>query len=98
MGWCAGLLVGVYRRPPDGRKLPVAGFAFVTLVAVIGVTVPASHWISGLLAQYVPGSESWNAQNLFLPVAAAIPAIGHNWADVGLRLYHLLRRRLPKEG
>lgn len=92
LGWFAGLLIGTYMRPPDGKRLPIAAFAFVSLVVVLGVTVPLSRAIAGYASAAAPGAPI-DAQALFLAVAVAIPAVGYRWRDVGGWLVGLLRRR-----
>jgi len=97
MGWCCGLLVGVYRRPPDGRRLPVLGFAVVTLMAVLGVTVPLSQVLAAQLPAVLPGVTQLDARGLFFAVAMGVPAVGHNWFDAAGWLVDLARRRWAKE-
>jgi hypothetical protein len=95
IGWGAGLMVGIWRRPPDGRRLPIAGFAAVSLVASLGLTVPATQLVASNAGMLIPGaSGSFNAGGWFIGMAAAIPAIGHNWPQIFAAVGEWLRRRI----
>lgn len=83
VGWFGGVLIGVYRRPPDFR-VNVAVFMAVSLIVTLGVTVPAAD----ALARYMPVFE---AKGLIFPIAVAIPAVGHNWMDIAAWLWSLRR-------
>lgn len=93
LGWFAGLLIGTYLRPPDGKRLPIAAFAFVSLVVVLGVTVPLSNFVAHYASTAIPG-QAVDAKGLFLAIAVAIPAIGHRWVAVGKWLAAGIKRRL----
>ena len=83
--WFAGLLVGLWRLPPTLR-IRVAGFAAVSFIVTIGVTVPAAR----MLASHMPLLD---AQGMLFAIAVAIPAVGHSWLDVGAWFAGFLRRR-----
>lgn len=83
--WFAGLLVGLWRLPPTLR-IRLAGFAAVSCIVTLGVTVPAAN----LLARHMPLLD---AQGAIFAIAVAIPAVGHSWLDVGAWFASFLRRR-----
>lgn len=74
VGWFAGLLYGLYKRPADS-KMPVWVYALFTLLVSMGATVTLSQF----MAEYI--SFAYTA--LLFPVSAAIPALPDKWADAG---------------
>lgn len=99
LGWVGGVMVGVYRMPPAGRGQLVA-FVLVSLVAVLGITVPLAEAGAQALRAMVPWMSATEAKGLLFPVAFLLPAVGHSWADVGQWVWGLIRRRFgsSKEG
>lgn len=94
IGWGTGLLIGVWRRPADGRRWPIAGFALVSLVASMGLTVPATQLVASNVGMLAPGASPVEASGWFMAVAAAIPAIGHNWPLIAAWLLAQLKKRI----
>ena len=86
LGWFGGVILGVYRQPPAAPGLTVLGFVAVTLIVTLGITVPVAQVLEG----YVPLLE---AKGMLLPVAFAVPAVGHSWLDVGAWLWRQFKRR-----
>lgn len=87
VGWFAGLLYGLYKRPADS-KMPVWAYAVFTLLVSLGATVTLAQFA----ADYVPAAYT----ALLFPVAAAIPAMPDKWADAGNWLID--RVRLIRDG
>lgn len=75
LGWCAGVLWGVYKRKP-GARMPVWAYVVSTLLASIGVTATAA----GYLAAVVPNLP---VSALLFPVAFIIPAYPERWSEFG---------------
>lgn len=99
-GWAGGVMVGLYRIPADPpvTLLHRAAFMAITLIAVLGVTVPAAEISAQAIRTMLPWLSATEAKGLFLPVAALIPAVGHDWLKVGAWAWGLVRRRIgPKE-
>jgi hypothetical protein len=92
LGWLGGVMVGVYRMPPAGRGQLFA-FVVVSLVAVIGVTVPLAEAGAQALRAMVPWMSATEAKGLLFPVAFLLPAVGHSWADVGGWAWDAIRSR-----
>lgn len=92
LGWVGGVMVGAYRMPPAGRGQLVA-FVLVSLVAVIGITVPLAEAGARALSALVPWMSATEAKGLLFPVAFLLPAIGHNWLGFGEWVWGLIRRR-----
>ena len=88
VAWFAGAMLGLWRRPP-ALKIGVGGFVIVTFIVTLGFTVPASTE----LARYIGFVQ---AKSLFIFVAFAIPAVGHQWLDLAEWLWGLLRRRAER--
>ena len=75
LGWCAGVLIGVWKRDPRAR-MPVWAYVMSTLFASVGATASAAS----ALAQIVPEVQ---VTALLFPVAMAIPAFPERWAEFG---------------
>lgn len=95
LGWIGGVMVGVYRMPPAPR-VHVASFALISLVAVLGVTVPLSEWLAGALPKLLPWGGLSDSKGLLFPVAFALPAIGHSWLGVWRWTWDLVRRKAAR--
>lgn len=93
LGWFAGLLIATYLRPVDGKRFPILAFAFVSLVVVLGVTVPLSNFVAHYASTAVPGGPV-DAQGLFLVISVAIPAIGHRWVAIAKLVAARIRRHI----
>lgn len=102
MGWCAGVLIGIYLWPPSGQgkpQMPALVFAIVTLLLVLGVTVPVSRGVALGLASHFAWLDWVSADALLFPTAVLVPAIGHRWPAIIRGLFRfLLRRPRAKEG
>lgn len=96
LGWCGGVMVGVYRMPPAPR-LHVAAFVLVSLVLVLGVTVPLAEIAASALRVAAPWMTATEAKGLLFPVAFALPAVGHSWAGVVRWAWGLVRRRVDQD-
>lgn len=97
LGWLGGVMVGVYRMPP-GSRLRLVAFVLVSLVAVLGMTVPLAQAAATALVQFAPWLTVTEAKGLLFPVAFALPAIGHNWFDIAGWAVGLVRRRFQPKG
>lgn len=87
VGWFAGLLYGLYKRPADSR-MPVWVYAVFTFIVSLGSTVT--------LAQFMAEYMQFSYTALLFPVAAAIPALPDKWGDIGnwmLERWQLIRGR-----
>jgi hypothetical protein len=97
IGWCAGVLIGVYRMPP-GPRIHAAAFVAVSLLLTMGATVPLAEAAADALRVVAPWMSSTEAKGLLFPVAVLLPAVGHSWAGVATWAWGALRRRIaPKE-
>lgn len=97
IGWVGGVMVGVWRMPPAPRP-HLAAFVLVSLVASLGVTVPLAELLADFMRAAAPWASRAEAKGLLLPLAFAIPAIGHSWADVAAWAWGVLRRRVAPKG
>lgn len=93
LGWVGGVMVGVYRMPAAVTRRQVVAFAVVSLVAVLGVTVPLAELGAQAMRTMVPWMSATEAKGLLFPVAFALPAVGHSWAEVATWAWGLIRRR-----
>lgn len=93
LGWLGGVMVGAYRMPP-GTRLQLAAFVAVSLVAVLGVTVPLATVVSDALRVAVPWMDRTDHKALLFPVAFLLPAVGHSWLEVGRWVWEHLQKRV----
>jgi hypothetical protein len=91
LGWFGGVLIGLWRMPPASRA-HMAIFVAVSLVATLGVTVSATELLAGAMRAALPWASAVEAHGLLFPVAFVLPAIGHNWIDVGRWVWSLRSR------
>lgn len=86
LGWCAGVLWGVYKREPEAR-MPVWAYVVATLLASVGITATAAGYMAALMPDVATSA-------LLFPVAFAIPAFPERWVDIGdwlMRRWQALR-------
>lgn len=91
-GWFAGVIVGAYRMPREGR-MPLGLFVLLTLVVTLGITVPLANFLAANSAAFLPGAVATSSSGLLFPVAFAFPAIGHSWGAIVTWCVGLIRRR-----
>lgn len=91
LGWMFGMLVGALRLPVRNRtalgRKPLAILAVSSLFAVFVLSVPLADALHGLLHEHWPSLSYGDEKNLLAPLAFAIPAIGHNWVDIGRKAW-----------
>lgn len=97
-GWFGGCIVGALRMP-EGPRFKLVAFVLVSFVFTMGLTVPLAEALAQYAPVLLPGDLAVNAKALLFPVAAAVPAIGHTWLDIGAWAIGLVRRRVEsREG
>lgn len=94
MGWLGGVLVGAYRMPPVARAWQLPAFVLVSLLCTLGVTVPLAQVTVEALHAVAPWLAQTTAKALLFPLAFALPAVGHSWADVVRWCWRQVQRRL----
>jgi hypothetical protein len=82
---------------PPAPRLHVATFVLVSLVLVLGVTVPLAEIAASALRVAAPWMTATEAKGLLFPVAFALPAVGHSWAGVVRWAWGLVRRRADQD-
>ena len=97
VGWFGGVLWGLARMPDAppwaGWRVRLA-FVLGTFTASMLCTVALASAIAGASAAWVPGMTRADVKDFLFPVAAAIPAIGHNWPDLLRWLGRIARLRI----
>lgn len=93
LGWCCGVFIGAYTRPVDGQRMPVLVFAFVTFLAVVGLSVTASKVLVPFLNRIMMPGSDLDVNSLLFPVAITIPAMGYRWGIVRDWLINLISRK-----
>lgn len=97
LGWFAGFLIGLWRRPPESR-IGVLAFLLVTLLLTLGVTVPMAMILSETVAKTVPWISVGGARGLLFPLAVILPAVGHSWFDVASHAWSAMKNRIARWG
>lgn len=83
LAWLGGVFIGLYRvRGPVSRGF-MAGFAAVSFLVTLGLTVPLAEVAADWIVKAAPWASSTGAKGLLFPVAVLIPAIGTSWIDIG---------------
>ena len=100
VGWFGGMLWGLAKLPDTppwaGWRVRLA-FVVGSLCAALFSSVALASIAAGIASNWVPGMTRADFKDFLFPVAAAIPAIGHNWTSLFSWSVGLIRDRLERK-